>query len=531
MKFHQGIAGLLTLLVPFAAAVADCDHIENEWGRDLTPCEELEDDGNRRDRALEQIQHLPTDRRQLVTQDRFSNEEICDGQQRSIDRTVACGGDDVIELELVAGTTYTIDVQRDDCELMDPTSFLFQPGLSSVPQRVGNRVDENTIGDRTANPIGFLARSDDSGIANLPVFCDQTSNRYRSDPLIKFEAYESGDFKLLTGSQILRGDVPECPLTSESDGPLILNYRVFISCTDCGNNNIEGGEECDEGNNNNGDTCTATCRNPLSVSELPPGSEQFRTPAFDGGANGDPHFKTWHGKHFDFHGVCDLVLLQNKEFESGLGLDVHIRTHMRRDMSYISSVALRMGADVLEVESQGVYYLNGVAGADLPSELSGFQFLHTQPTAKQHVFDIHLGGRERIKIKTYKDFVSVSFEQGQGKHFAKSAGLMGDFEMGHMVARDGKTIIDDANAFGQEWQVLDTEYSLFQTVRFPQHPSVCTMPTPVQASQLRRRLSEKSNEAELAAVKACEHWGEGKDDCVFDVLATGDLEMAVGGAY
>jgi hypothetical protein len=528
MKFHQGIAGLLTFLVPFAAAVADCDRIENEWGRDLTPCEELEDDGNRRDRALEQIQHTPTDRRQLVTQDRFSNAEICVGLQQSIDRTVECGGDDVIELELVAGTTYTIDVQRDDCILMDPTSFLFEPGPLSVPQRVGRRLPPgNTEENPIANVIGFLARSDDSGIENLPYFCD-TSNRYHSDPLIKFEAYTSGFFKLLTGSQIrVGGNVPACPARSESVGPLMLKYKVFISCTNCGNGgmpDIEGGEQCDEGNNNNGVTCTATCRDP------PPGSARFRTQVFDGGANGDPHFKTWHGKHFDFHGVCDLVLLQNKEFESGLGLDVHIRTHMRRDLSYISSVALRMGADVLEVESQGVYSLNGVTGTDLPSELSGFQFLHTQPTAKQHVFDIRLGGRESIKIKTYKDFVSVSFEQGQGKHFAKSVGLMGDFAMGRMLARDGETVFDDANVFGQEWQVLDTEPDLFQTLRLPQYPLECIMPTPVQASQLRRRLSE-SNEAELAAEKACEHWGEGKDDCVFDVLATGDLEMAVGGTY
>jgi hypothetical protein len=124
-----------------------------------------------------------------------------------------------------------------------------------------------------------------------------------------------------------------------------------------------------------------------------------------GGAQGDPHFKTWRGQHFNFHGVCDLILLQSKEFESGLGLDVHIRTHMRRDMSYISSAVLRIGSDVLEVESQGVYYLNGVAGADLPSEFGGFEFLHTQPTDKQHVFEVHLEGRERIMIKTYKDFV------------------------------------------------------------------------------------------------------------------------------
>jgi hypothetical protein len=249
-----------------------------------------------------------------------------------------------------------------------------------------------------------------------------------------------------------------------------------------------------------------------------------------GGANGDPHFITWQGHHFDFHGECDLVLLQSKEFESGLGLDVHIRTHMRRDMSYISSAALRIGTDVLEVESQGVYYLNGVAGADLPSDFGGFEFLHTQPTDRQHVFEVHLGGRERIKVKTYKDFVSVLFEQAQLQHFGKSVGLMGDFGMGHMISRDGETIIEDANAFGQEWQVLDSEPKLFHTVRFPQHPKMCTMPTPVQASQLRRRLSESSVD-EMTAEKACEHWGEGKDDCVFDVLTTGDLEMAVVGAY
>jgi hypothetical protein len=105
-----------------------------------------------------------------------------------------------------------------------------------------------------------------------------------------------------------------------------------------------------------------------------------------GGAQGDPHFKTWRGQHYNFHGVCDLILLQIKEFASGLGLDVHIRTYMRRDMSYIcSSAVLRIGSDVLEVESQGVYYFNGVAGANLPSEFGRFEFLQTQPTDKQHV--------------------------------------------------------------------------------------------------------------------------------------------------
>jgi hypothetical protein len=214
-----------------------------------------------------------------------------------------------------------------------------------------------------------------------------------------------------------------------------------------------------------------------------------------------------------------------------LGLDVHIRTKLRRDMAYISSAVLRIGTDILEVESKGVYYLNGELGAALPGDFGGFEFSHTQATDKQHAFEVNVGGRERIKVKTYKDFVSVLVEQGQQKNFGDSVGLMGDFGKGSMIARDGTTVVDDANAFGQEWQVLNSEPKMFQSARFPQHPDACTMPTPIQASQLRRRLLESSSVDELAAEKACEHWGEGKDDCVFDVLTTGDLEMAMVGAY
>jgi hypothetical protein len=254
----------------------------------------------------------------------------------------------------------------------------------------------------------------------------------------------------------------------------------------------------------------------------------------NGGAHGDPHFMTWRGQHYDFHGECDLILLQSKDFESGmggdLGMDVHIRTQMRRDMSYISGAVLRIGSDILEVESKGVYYLNGVASAELPNEFSGFKFLHKKPTDKQHVFEVHLGGLEVIKVKTYKDFVSVLIEQGGSKHFGDSVGLMGDFAYGVKLSRDGKTVLNDANAFGQEWQVLDTDPTLFQTVRLPQHPQKCTMPSSHATSMLRRRLSESSVD-QLAAEKACAHWGKGKNDCVFDVLATGDLEMAEAGEY
>jgi hypothetical protein len=247
----------------------------------------------------------------------------------------------------------------------------------------------------------------------------------------------------------------------------------------------------------------------------------------DGG--GDPHFKTWNGHRYDFHGECDLVLIHSEAFESGKGLDVHIRTTIRRDFSYISSAVLRMGEDMLEVGSQGAYFLNGVASADLPSEFSGFEFIHTQPIEHQHVFEVHLGGQQRIKIKTYKDFVAVKIEQGHKERFGDSVGLMGDYG-GNMRARDGTTVIEDPNAFGQEWQVLPTESKLFQEDRLPQHPQTCTLPSPEATSQLRRRLSETSALSKAAEI-ACEHWGEGKESCVYDIMATGDLEMAQAGSY
>jgi hypothetical protein len=90
-------------------------------------------------------------------------------------------------------------------------------------------------------------------------------------------------------------------------------------------------------------------------------------------------------------------------------------------MSYIFSATIRVGTDILEVRSQGVCYLNGVVNAELPDEFSGFAFSHTtqptQPTDKQHVFAVHLGGAELINVKTYEDFVSILIEQGQSHHF------------------------------------------------------------------------------------------------------------------
>jgi hypothetical protein len=134
----------------------------------------------------------------------------------------------------------------------------------------------------------------------------------------------------------------------------------------------------------------------------------------------------------------NLLFIQSQDFESGLGLDVRIRTKLRGDMTYISSAVLRIGSDVLEVESQGVYWFNGVLDADLLEEFSGFAFSHKELGAKRHVFEVHLGGREGVKLMAYKDFVSVPIKQGRSEHFLNSVGLTRDFTRGCMIARDDK---------------------------------------------------------------------------------------------
>ena len=68
------------------------------------------------------------------------------------------------------------------------------------------------------------------------------------------------------------------------------------------------------------------------------------------GTGGDPHITTWINEHFEYHGQCDLVLAKDPEFADGLGLEIHIRTKLVRFWSYIKTVAIKIGNDILEVE-------------------------------------------------------------------------------------------------------------------------------------------------------------------------------------
>ncbi|CAB9510567.1 expressed unknown protein [Seminavis robusta] len=257
------------------------------------------------------------------------------------------------------------------------------------------------------------------------------------------------------------------------------------------------------------------------------------------GVDGDPHVKSWTGEHFIYMGECDLKLMSVPKFDGEQDIDVHARTTIRYDYSYIETAAIRIGSDTLEVSSWGEYALNGVDNAIFNQQpalrkgnklntLGGYEIFHTQMSKKKHVFDVILGPNENITISNMKDIVAVRINHKTNDHFMNVEGLMGHIN-GGMLARDGVTDLhDDINAMAQEWQIRDDEPMLFRSVREPQYPAKCRLPD-IQEKES-RRLSEGITEE--VAKAACAHLkadAQAFADCVYDVTATNDLDMAQAG--
>lgn len=274
-------------------------------------------------------------------------------------------------------------------------------------------------------------------------------------------------------------------------------------------------------------------------------------PSCTAGCNGDPHFKTWRGERYDYMGECSLELASDPTFAGGKGLDVHIRTAIRRNWSYIKSAAIRIGNDILEVmggADGNHYWFNKKHQGEL-STIGGFLVSYKKANSKSRSYTIDLGGNKenKIEIRTYKDFVRVNFQNPSKELYGNTVGLLGDFATGKKLARDGVTEITDVNEFGQEWQVKLDAPMLFNEVSGPQTPfKKCMLPNKnSQAEEKRhrhqrhRRLGqvEAKDEfveefTELQAKAACEKAGVSKDElaaCIYDVLATDDTDMA--GSY
>ncbi|CAB9497210.1 expressed unknown protein [Seminavis robusta] len=257
-----------------------------------------------------------------------------------------------------------------------------------------------------------------------------------------------------------------------------------------------------------------------------------------GGGGGDPHFETWTGHQiYDYMGACDMHLIQAPHFAPGLPMTVDVRTKIcpRNFYSFIESAVVQIGDETLEVGSFGEYLLNGVEGADMPASIAGFEVNVFNPNKNFHIVEIYLGegkkfGNEKIVLRAFKDMVTVRIEYASKERFHGSTGMMGEFETGVVLARDGITRLEDPIEIANEWQVRDTDQMLFDSVNGPQYPEACILPDMI-AEQAARRLRGNTVSKE-AAEKACARWSHAsRAGCVTDVMATGDLELAQAGGF
>ena len=239
-----------------------------------------------------------------------------------------------------------------------------------------------------------------------------------------------------------------------------------------------------------------------------------------GSGIGDPHFESWSAQKYDFQGICDLVLLSSVEYGNHSGLDIHLRTSEIEGTSYISTAAIKIGDDKLEVHEDGSYYFNDALNVPLPDTLadSMLTYVVVDGWLPQWTMTSPRGGV--IFVQIFNKMVDIKLSGFLRETIGDSHGLMGDFNSGFLVDRSGEWMFD-TEAFGAEWQVRDFEAVLFHDEREPQYPTKCQMPN---SDAVDRRVAELSQVLLDDANELCKDAGKYFTECVQDLRLSGNLE-------
>jgi len=224
-----------------------------------------------------------------------------------------------------------------------------------------------------------------------------------------------------------------------------------------------------------------------------------------------------------------LALVHNPDFGDGLGLYIHIRTTRVKYFSYIETIAIRIGSQTLEFNNDvSNFKINGrpvkATKKHVDTRLAGFL---VRRDSKAVSIRLDTDSRAKIDLIQRRNGFPAVLLDGGDDHilFEGSLGLLGDWATGKRMARDGKTEMhdEDTTDYALEWQVRDTDPQLFSESRYPQYPTQCTPPKKM-GSRLGKSHMEK------AAEEACSHWVQDKEDCIFDVIATRDVMVALEGS-
>jgi von Willebrand factor type D domain len=248
---------------------------------------------------------------------------------------------------------------------------------------------------------------------------------------------------------------------------------------------------------------------------------------YKSGGFGDPHFETFDGTEYSFHGECDLVMARSPFFANGTGLEIHARTTIVGTWSLISSTAMRIGDDILEIVNDDTVYLNGVKNVELPLTLADkYKVSKTQETFAANenarvVYTIELETGE-VKVSNNQKMLRVDVNA----FLPGTEGMLGLQSAKGMIGRDRETVLSNANEMGSQWQVRNYEPMLFHEARAPQYPATCKLPS----ESVTERKLRRSNVAVLKLAKeACSDVTEKRRQfCVDDVLLSGDVKVANG---
>lgn len=209
----------------------------------------------------------------------------------------------------------------------------------------------------------------------------------------------------------------------------------------------------------------------------------------------------------------------------GHGLDLHVRTTIEDNFSYIEGASLRLGEDIVEVH-RNYFFLNGVKyiSDELPIQFGQYSIdlKNSGDSKRTYVVDLACGAS--MSFRFYKHFMTMQID---GHHeFSDAVGLLGTYPTGKMIDRNGRTLENFIDS-GFAWQVNESDPKLFVTQREPQLPHErCRLPAiPTSAA---RRLRAADPELTRQAERVCAHLQDVNDFglCISDVVQTGDLGLA-----
>lgn len=198
---------------------------------------------------------------------------------------------------------------------------------------------------------------------------------------------------------------------------------------------------------------------------------------------------------------------------------------------------MKIGDNVIEVTPKAEIILNSnIISQDNSSNetpMPGLPFVITKEEkgSKRLIvaYSFDLGNGRTIDIQANKKR-SMMFVRTKGAFSAETQGMLGTPGQKEMLSRDGRSLSDiDVKAYGESWQVRDTDAQLFQEALGPQYPQKCLYEdAPGATSQLRghrKLLGKRIVSLEEASAACIGVKGHKMALCIEDSIAMGDLEL------